>query len=135
MTAAGQSTSAFSPPLAPEMPALVRAKDWAATALGPMESWSPSLKLAIDMVLSSGFPMALRWGPEGIFIYNDGYRPILADKHPCALGQPAREVWSEIWPQIEPVHLEIMAGERRAVFTEDSLLRIRRHEDRWEDAH
>jgi PAS domain S-box-containing protein len=118
-----------------EMRGLVDAKDWSATALGPMADWSPSLRLALDVVLASGFPMALRWGPDFILIYNDGYRPILGEKHPWALGLPAREAWSEVWHQIEPVHRDILEGRCGAVFAEDMLLRIQRHRDQWEDAH
>ena len=48
------------------MPGLTAGMDWASTPLGPREGWSPTLKLALEMVLSSGFPMALRWGREEI---------------------------------------------------------------------
>ena len=119
---------------AQELPSLVREKDWSTTALGPMESWSPSLRMAVDIMLSSGFPMALRWGPEFVLIYNDGYRLILGDKHPWALGRPAREAWSEVWPQIEALHQQILSGESEAVFARDVLLRIQRRADRWDDA-
>src|SRR5271170_5967282 len=47
-----------------------------------------SLKLVVDLMLASGFPMAVRWGPDFVMIYNDGYRPILGVKHPLALGLP-----------------------------------------------
>jgi PAS domain S-box-containing protein len=116
------------------MRALVDAKDWSTSPLGPRESWSPSLTLALDIVLASGFPMALRWGPEFVLIYNDGYAPILGEKHPWALGLPARIAWSEVWHQIEPIHREILDGKRGAFFTDDILLRIQRHKDQWEDA-
>ena len=116
------------------MPALVAARDWSKTPLGAVATWSPSLKLAVDIVMSSGFPMALRWGPEFVLIYNDGYRPILGDKHPWALGRPAREAWSEVWHEIEPFHLQILRGESEAVFAKDKLLRINRHGDLFEDA-
>jgi PAS domain S-box-containing protein len=116
------------------MRALVDAKDWSTTPLGPRESWSPSLTLALDIVLASGFPMAMRWGPEFVLIYNDGYAPILGEKHPWALGLPARIAWSEVWHQIEPIHREILDGKRGAFFTDDILLRIQRHKDQWEDA-
>ncbi|THD57490.1 MAG: PAS domain-containing sensor histidine kinase [Phenylobacterium sp.] len=114
---------------------LVDAKDWSATPLGAREAWSQSLKMAVDIVLASGFPMALRWGPEFALIYNDAYRPILGDKHPWALGLPASVAWAEVWPQIEPFHLAIMSGASEAVFADDTLLRIQRFQDRWEDAH
>jgi PAS domain S-box-containing protein len=118
-----------------EMSALVQATDWSQTPLGPMADWSPSLRQVVDLLLASGFPMALRWGPDFILIYNDGYRPILGEKHPWALGRPAREAWSEVWAQIEPLHRQILNGESDAVFTPDVLLRIRRYQDKWEDAH
>ena len=124
----------FPPRPTNDMRARVRAKDWSATPLGPIGDWSPALRLALDIVLSSGFPMALRWGPEFILIYNDGYAPILGEKHPWALGLPARDVWPEVWHQLEPVHRDILAGTSGAIFADDILLRIRRHQDRWEDA-
>ena len=124
----------FRPPPIREMPALVAAKDWSETPLGARSAWSPSLSMAVDIVLASGFPMALRWGPQFVLIYNDGYRPILGDKHPRALGRPIREVWPEVWSQIEPFHRQIFNGESDAVFAQDLLLRIQRHGDQWDDA-
>jgi PAS domain S-box-containing protein len=121
--------------LAPEMRAFVRSKDWSQTPLGPMADWSPNLRQAVDLVLASGFPMALRWGPDFIVIYNDGCRQIFGDKHPWALGLPAREVWPEVWPRIEPLHHRIMSRESEAIFTPGALLHIQRHPDTWEDAH
>ena len=117
-----------------EMPGRVVALDWSQTALGPRENWSPSLRMAVEIVLASGFPMALRWGPEFVLVYNDGYRPILGDKHPSALGRPIRDVWPEVWPQIEPFHRAIFNGESDAVFARDMLLRIQRHGEAWDDA-
>jgi PAS domain S-box-containing protein len=113
---------------------LVEGFDWERTPLGPRSGWSQSLRLATSMILASAFPMALRWGPDFILIYNDAYRPILADKHPWALGRPAREAWSEVWSQIEDSHISILDRSGPALFAEDLLMRIRRHADRWEDA-
>ena len=117
-----------------QMPGLIAAMDWGATPLGPMAGWSPSLRMAVDIVIASGFPMALRWGPQFVLIYNDGYRAILGQKHPRALGRPASEVWPEVWPQIEGFHQTIHSGDSEAVFARDVLLRIQRHGDQWEDA-
>jgi PAS domain S-box-containing protein len=116
------------------MPAFVEGVDWAATQLGPRASWSPCLKQVVDLILASAFPMALRWGPDFILIYNDGYRPILGDKHPWALGRPAREAWAEVWGEIEPAHQAILGGETPAIFADDTLLRIQRRGSAWEDA-
>jgi PAS domain S-box-containing protein len=116
----------------PEMKARVEAFDWARTALGPRASWPESLKLSVDLVLSSGFPMAVRWGPDLIMIYNDGYRSILGDKHPLAMGLPFREAWPEVQHQLGPLHHAILVGDQAAIFNEDLLIRVKRY-DRWED--
>jgi PAS domain S-box-containing protein len=113
---------------------LVKARDWSQTPLGPASDWSPSLRMAADLIMASAFPMALRWGPDFVLIYNEAYRPILGDKHPWALGRPAREAWAEVWSQLEPGHVAILSGASPAIFAEDILLRIQRHGDAWDDA-
>ena len=66
------------------MDELIRAHDWSETALGPIESWSPALRMMVGLLLANRFPLLLWWGPEFISIYNDAYRPILGTKHPWA---------------------------------------------------
>jgi two-component sensor histidine kinase/PAS domain-containing protein len=117
------------------MSALIRAKDWSKTALGDADRWPPSLTLVVNLVLASGFPMAVRWGPDFVMIYNDGYRPILGDKHPRALGLPFHEVWPEVQAELAPLHESILSGERSAFFAEDLLLKIQRHGSRSEKAY
>ncbi|HEY1300387.1 MAG TPA: PAS domain S-box protein [Stellaceae bacterium] len=117
-----------------EMARLIHERDWATTPLGSADSWSSSLKLALAMILASGFPMAIRWGPELILLYNDAYRPILGGKHPAALGRPLREVWSEIYSELGPLNEAIMRGERPAFFAEDHPWTVRRRNDMPEDA-
>ena len=117
------------------MAALIRAKDWSKTTLGAADRWPPSLTLVVNLVLASGFPMAVRWGSDFSMIYNDGYRPILGDKHPQALGLPFSEVWPEVQTVLAPLHQSILSGERSAFFAEDLLLRIQRHGIQWENAH
>jgi PAS domain S-box-containing protein len=114
---------------------LIRRKNWSKTPLGAPETWSPSLRLVVNIMTASGFPMAVRWGPEFVLIYNDGYRPILADKHPWALGLPFRDVWPEVVSELIPLHEEILAGKNPGVFSEDRPLTIRRHGMNWETAH
>ena len=117
-----------------EMAALVDAKDWSKTALGARVSWPASLRLMVATILASQFPMAVRWGSDFLQIYNDGYRPILGEKHPDALGRPFREAWPETQPLMGALHQAILAGERGAFFSEDLPLRIRRRGDELEDA-
>src|SRR5262245_66626956 len=90
----------------------VRDFDWAATSLGPPDRWSEPLKLMLNVILDSGFPMSLRWGPDLIVLYNDAYAPLLGDRHPTALGQPLRDVWPEIYGDLGTLHDEILQGDR-----------------------
>ncbi len=117
------------------MAGLIASKDWSRTPLGAQKNWSPSLKLIVGIMTASGFPMALRWGPEFVLIYNDGYRSILADKHPWALGLPFRAVWPEVVSELIPLQEAILAGQSPGVYSEDWPLTIRRHGMNWETAH
>src|SRR3954447_26960503 len=118
-----------------EMAARVVTHDWSKTPLGSREQWSPSLKLIAATMMASQFPMALRWGPEFVIIYNDGYLPILGEKHPEALGARFRQIWPEVQAQLGTLHHDLLSGKRDAMFAEDMLLRIRRHRAEMEDAY
>jgi PAS domain S-box-containing protein len=65
----------------------------------------------VSLVLTSKIPTFIAWGPELAFLYNDAYSSILGAKHPHALGRPFREVWAEIWNDLEPLVLKVLAGE------------------------
>lgn len=119
---------------AAEMSVRVRATDWSKTLLGSADKWPPSLTLAVDIMLASGFPMCVRWGPEFVMIYNDGYRSILGDRHPRALGLPFDEVWPEVQPQLRSMHEAILAGTSGGFFAEDLLIKIKRRGPEWEEA-
>ncbi|WP_433242851.1 SpoIIE family protein phosphatase [Streptosporangium sp. CA-135522] len=86
-----------------EMGERIRAHDWAATPLGPMDRWPAPLGNAVDIMLSSGMQITLFWGPEYIPLYNDSYIPTIGAKHPAALGRPAVENWLETWDVLRPL--------------------------------
>ena len=94
-----------------DMAALMRRHDWSATPLGSPEQWPNALKVALRILLTSRFEMWLGWGPQLHFFYNDAYRPTLGDKHPDALGMPTRELWAEIWDDIEGRIESVRRGE------------------------
>ncbi|WP_218585484.1 MULTISPECIES: hybrid sensor histidine kinase/response regulator [Pseudomonas] len=96
----------------------LRALDWAHSALGPVAQWPLSLKTAVQIVLSSQFPMMVHWGPSLITFYNDAYAPSLGHKHPGHLGQPAREWWAEMWDQLTPIFDQVLGGQ--AFYVEDA---------------
>jgi signal transduction histidine kinase len=103
-----------------------RSLDWAATPLGAVDGWPPSLRTAVDVCLASPFPMCLYWGPELVLLYNDRYPEVLGGaKHPWALGRRAREVWAEVWDQLAPEFAQVMTG-GPAVWREDERFAIRR---------
>jgi PAS domain S-box-containing protein len=115
-----------------EMGARMRAHDWSRSPLGPLEAWPAPLRMAVSLMLNSAFPMFIAWGQELGFIYNDAYAEILGNKHPAALGCPFEVIWSEIWPDINPLIQRAMAGE--ATFSADLPLRMMRrgqYEDTW----
>jgi signal transduction histidine kinase len=94
-----------------EMGALMRAFDWAKTPLGPVETWSPTLRATTRLLLSNCSAMLLWWGPEFIQIYNDAYIPVLGDKHPyVALGRPFAECWSEVFYLLGPLVRTALEG-------------------------
>ena len=109
-----------------EMGERMRALDWSKTALGPVESWPPSLRTALSIMLGSRYPMFLWWGASLVNFYNDGYIPVLGKRHPRALGMNARELWAEIWHVVGPQADGVMqTGE--ATWNERQLLVMERN--------
>jgi PAS domain S-box-containing protein len=100
-----------------EMADRVRALDWGATPLGPIESWSKELLTVVNLTLSFSSPARTMWGRELILIYNDAYRPVPGPRHPAALGKPAKEVYSESWDVVGPL-LENALATGQTVFHE-----------------
>ena len=94
-----------------EMRARCRAHDWGATALGPVESWPPSLRVLAPLVLAAGVPSAIFWGPELTLIYNDAYIPLMGALHPVVLGRPHFDVVPESRAMFEPLFARVRSGE------------------------
>ncbi|MCM6775048.1 SpoIIE family protein phosphatase [Nocardia sp. CDC159] len=96
--------------------------DWAAHPLGPLHSWPSELRSIVAVTLTSRFPIVLWIGQPDLFlVYNDPYSWIMGDKHPAALGAPAREVWWEIWDQIGPM-LRSVLETGRSTWSRDLML-------------
>jgi PAS domain S-box-containing protein len=70
--------------------------NWAATPLGAIESWPPSLKASIAVILRSPVPIVTLWGEDGIMIYNDAYSQFAGQRHPQLFGSRVREGWPEV---------------------------------------
>ena len=105
---------------------LVRALDWSKTSLGPISAWPPNLKSTLNLMLPAHAQIVLFWGPEFVALYNDAYAPTIGEKHPRALGRPARENWAELWDDLEPLLRRVLeTGE--TVFAKDRPFCIERH--------
>lgn len=104
---------------------LIRAYDWCNTSLGPVETWPQSLQSALSICLNSNFPIAIYWGKDLVLLYNEAWKPIPGNKHPWALGKPAKEVWPEIWDAIEPQFQKAFNGLPGG--SKDALLPMQRH--------
>lgn len=82
---------------AAEMRSLIYSFDWKETPLGAIDKWSSSLKLYVNLLLTSGVPMHVSWGSSGTQVYNDLFRPIMGwERHPAALGKKIDEAhWAD----------------------------------------
>jgi PAS domain S-box-containing protein len=100
--------------------------DWAATMLGPLDSWPASLRTVVAMMLDSPQAMVIWWGPESLQIYNDAYAPRLDRRaHRAGLGAPAALDWEHSWTSIGPEVALVLAGQPAGQY-EDVLVRVER---------
>ena len=104
--------------------ALMRETDWSASPLGHPACWPTSLRVVVNLMLGSKFPMFIAWGPELGFLYNDAYIDVLGEKHPSALGRRFHDIWFEIWDDIHPIIVQAMEG--KATYHENLPLKMRR---------
>lgn len=88
-----------------EMRAMMRARfacaegnaDGSQTSIGAVSEWTPSLRTAVSICLGSPQPIALWWGRDYLWFYNDAYCLLEQTKHPQCLGRPGRECGTEDW--------------------------------------
>ncbi|MGA9026262.1 MAG: ATP-binding protein [Steroidobacteraceae bacterium] len=115
------------------MGAEIRAKDWAATSLGPPQRWTISLKSAIRIMIASRYAMWMAWGPDLTFLCNDAYLPTLGSKQGW-LGARSAKVWEEIWSDIGP-RIDRVITQGEATWDEGLLLFLERSGFREETYH
>ena len=108
-----------------EMADRVRGFSWETTSVGAISGWSKTLLCTVNLMLESQFPMLLLWGPEMVVVYNDACIPLLWGKHSHALGQTARDCWSEAWHILEPKLTGVLERGEKLYF-ENELIPILR---------
>lgn len=101
------------------------AVDWEAGPLGAVSSWSPTLLGVLDLIMNTRFPITLLWGPQFALVYNDAYAPLIVEKHPHALGQPAEAVFPEAWHLVGPM-MEAVRDGQGANWVEDEYVPLYR---------
>ena len=105
---------------------LFRQTDWAATPLGAVAGWPPSLRVAVSICMNSRFPMFVWWGPQLVNLYNDAYIPMLGRLHPHAFARPARASWEDLWEVLAP-EVAAVLEEGRASWNERVRLMVKRN--------
>jgi PAS domain S-box-containing protein len=78
-----------------EMGALMRGYDWSSTSLGTPDQWPGSLRHTVSILLNAALPMALFWGKESIFFYNDAFIPSLGLEGPHPILGKKTDAWSD----------------------------------------
>ncbi|WAR54824.1 hypothetical protein PtB15_4B442 [Puccinia triticina] len=94
--------------------------DWQNTPIGPIETWSPTLRSMVTLILASPYRMSLLWGDECVMLYNDAYVRTCGLKHPSLLGQSGAHGWAELWADLGDIADSVLRGEVYTVY--DSLL-------------
>ena len=110
-----------------QMGELMRAVDWSTTALGPLEQWPQSLRICVQIILGSGYPMAIGWGPDYTLLYNDAQRVLFGTKHPAALGRGTREMFPEAWESVGPLYDRVMSQGQAYTTLTDHLFPLNRY--------
>jgi PAS domain S-box-containing protein len=75
-------------------------------------------------MLRGAQPMAIVWGPEYRFLYNDRYAELLQDKHSPELGRRGQAMFPEVWATLEGLFRRAYQGE--AITIDDISLPIKR---------
>lgn len=110
-----------------EMGERIRAYPWGRTPLGEPQSWPQGLRTTVRVLLTTGHPTMIMWGPDLTCLYNDPFsRSLGPEKHPGILGAPGRKSWEEVWPIVGAEIERVLRGEG-AVWHENQRVPIIRH--------
>lgn len=105
----------------------IRAFAWADSSLGDPSGWPQGLRTTVRVLLTTGHPTMIFWGPDLACLYNDAFsRSLGPEKHPAILGAPGREAWQEVWPIVGAQIEQVLRGDG-AVWHENQCVPIIRH--------
>ena len=102
----------------------IRAFPWAGSSLGEPQFWPQALRTTVRILLTTGHPTMIMWGPDLICLYNDTFSLSLGpEKHPAILGAPGRLAWEEVWPIVGAQIEHVLRGDG-AVWAENQCVPI-----------
>ena len=96
MTAAPAATTSTFLQGAGEVGDIILGRDWAATCLGPIGEWTPTMRSLVAMMVRSPVAMVTMWGEHGTLIYNQAYSTFAGVRHPEIMGMTATDAFPEI---------------------------------------
>ena len=111
---------------------LFQTTDWSKGPLGPADTWPVELKTLANVMIGSLQPILIVWGPDQITLYNDGYAAMCGNRHPKAFGRPFKELWHDIWDQVNPIISAAYAGQGTAM---DDIAFVMHRKGFPEEAH
>lgn len=80
--------------------------NWDTTPLGPLESWSISLQVFINLVFADDEPAVIYWGENLCALFNSTFYRLVTDrltKSNELLGMPFIQMWPELWTDFKPM--------------------------------
>ncbi|MGY1706430.1 chemotaxis protein CheB [Geodermatophilus sp. SYSU D00697] len=108
--------------LGDEVGAAMARRDWAATPLGPVETWSTELLTVLATILPNEMPLHVFWGPQHAQLYNDAAVPVIGDRHPASLGRPILEDYPEAAAQLLGPVVEATGAGRAVTYADQRVL-------------
>jgi two-component system, LuxR family, sensor kinase FixL len=82
------------------------------------------LRSAADVIIQTGLPMLLAWGPDLHMYFNTAFARILGPGARKTLGMRMRDAWAAAWPEFHEVLERALLGE--TVFVEDWAVHTQR---------
>ncbi len=117
-----------------EMGRRIAEYDWTGTSIGPISTWSQSLRTAVGLLMRSPVALVMLWNEDGVMLYNDAYSVFAGNRHPQLLGSKVREGWPEVADFNDNIMKVCLAGGTLAY--RDHVLSLNRtgtFEDVWLD--
>ncbi|KAK6524664.1 hypothetical protein TWF281_011566 [Arthrobotrys megalospora] len=91
---------------------LLHSIDWGSTAVGPMSSWSTSLRAAVNTIMYMNQPIVLYTGYDYINIYNLAWGlQVAQERHPYIMGKTVPVAWPEGHEYLVPLIDKTLLGE------------------------